>query len=472
MAALPSRMATGPDKLRAVQNLVDKLSQDLEGVTLTEAARIAALDELKIYGRDPRQAEPIFSEKGLTVLMRHAFESSSRTTSHGAMRVLANAMLLNQPARQMFVDKAYASKACAMLQEDTSWDGEFLLSRIIFLTTYQTSVNLSELLDKHNLAESITNNLGRHASFLKLDAKARPEPMEEAALVETAKLLFNVTHFSSKHLALFTAAVPHLIDLLWKHDLPASKPLDSALSHLTNGLLNLDLSAEDARAALFPKGDPCKVTRRLIEILDRAMRTYDDIEKDVMVTPLVGLLIKTYERAPGLTQVDMQRALLPTSEDREAVLGQGSNLPARLLKSSTNPAAPKLANSVSHLLFDLSGKNAARFVENVGYGYASGFLFQNDIPIPESASQALSVDDTHGEKRPVNPITGQFVDTEKLADAPEMTQEEKEREAERLFVLFERLKKNGIINVQNPVEQAAQEGRFEELSDSEDDKRK
>jgi hypothetical protein len=34
------------------------------------------------------------------------------------------------------------------------------------------------------------------------------------------------------------------------------------------------------------------------------------------------------------------------------------------------------------------------------------------------------------------------------------------------------LKKNGIINVQNPVEQAIQEGRFEELSDSEDESKK
>jgi hypothetical protein len=32
-----------------------------------------------------------------------------------------------------------------------------------------------------------------------------------------------------------------------------------------------------------------------------------------------------------------------------------------------------------------------------------------------------------------------------------------------------RLKKNGIIQVQNPVAQAVQEGRFEELPDDEED---
>ncbi len=41
-----------------------------------------------------------------------------------------------------------------------------------------------------------------------------------------------------------------------------------------------------------------------------------------------------------------------------------------------------------------------------------------------------------------------------------MTEEEKEREAERLFVLFERLKATGVVDVKNPVER-----RFEEVDD-------
>ena len=55
---------------------------------------------------------------------------------------------------------------------------------------------------------------------------------------------------------------------------------------------------------------------------------------------------------------------------------------------------------------------------------------------------------------------------EERVEMPEMTQEEKEREAERLFVLFERLKKTGVVNVRNPVEEAYRSGRIEELSDS------
>jgi Guanine nucleotide exchange factor synembryn len=44
--------------------------------------------------------------------------------------------------------------------------------------------------------------------------------------------------------------------------------------------------------------------------------------------------------------------------------------------------------------------------------------------------------------RPINPITGVVEDERVL---PEMSDEEKELEAEKLFVLFERLERTGAI---------------------------
>jgi hypothetical protein len=114
-----------------------------------------------------------------------------------------------------------------------------------------------------------------------------------------------------------------------------------------------------------------------------------------------------------------------------------------LLKNTTNAMAPELGKAISHLLFDLSGRDALKFIENVGYGFASGFLSQNDIPIPKEAlsgaggsSGAAGPSSSGG--REFNPITGQFLDAEKLPEMSPMTQQEKERAAERLFVLFER----------------------------------
>ena len=117
----------------------------------------------------------------------------------------------------------------------------------------------------------------------------------------------------------------------------------------------------------------------------------------------------------------------------------------------------------------MSDKDANKFVKNIGYGFAAGFLMNHNIQIPGSATEAGSVssgsDAASGAA--INPITGQRLSAEKqdhpTEDVKEMTQTEKEREAERLYVLFEKLKATGVVKVKNPVQQALEEGRFEEI---------
>ncbi|KAG5934047.1 hypothetical protein E4U53_000783 [Claviceps sorghi] len=456
--------ATGLAKLQAVTDLVNKLSDDVEKISLLPKDRNDALEELKIYGRDPKDADPIFTANGITMLLRYAFHNNSPETARAALRVIANAMLLKPETRQMFVREGYPAQASARLRTDC-WDDEFLLSRILFLSTYGTDVDLRALIEDHQLADHIVNNLRRHVDSLADEQKQKRDPMEEMALGETLKLMFNVSHFCKAKVSTFTPAVSSVVFLLCKQEIPDTKPLEAPFSHLVNSLLNLDLQADESQLSLYPDNDPYQVTSRIVDLLDRGMRAYTGDDLETVVTPIVSLLSKLYENAPQDVRQRMKDVLLPTNEDRQAVLGRGASLSSNLLNNSTNPTAPALRDAVSHLLFDLSDKDASTFVENVGYGFASGFLFQNNVPVPASLSSDLSKGAASRTRKPVNPITGQFLDKEKFANVPEMTQEEKEREAERLFVLFERLKKTGVINVQNPVEKAIQEGRFEELSD-------
>jgi hypothetical protein len=104
----------------------------------------------------------------------------------------------------------------------------------------------------------------------------------------------------------------------------------------------------------------------------------------------------------------------------------------------------------------------------VGYGNAIGFLMNRNIPLqPPSTSQS-----SNSNEREVNPITGQFLDEENQGPSlADMTDEEKEREAERLFVLFERLKKTGVVDVENPIAKAMREnhGRVSEIDSEETD---
>ncbi len=348
-------------------------------------------------------------------------------------------MLLKENTRQIFVDLGYESKACNKLKNDNRED-EFLVSRLLFCTTYGTNVDLDALVDQHHLAEIVIQNIKRHVQQLSTKGpKAPQDPMEGMALVETARLLFNITYHRPEKAGAFTAAIPYIITLLCKHDIQSTTaPLAPPFGPLVNALLNLDLGGKDAHSSLYPKNEPSGITDRLIQLLDLSMQSYSDTELENMVSSLVGVINMVHEFGPDNVRQYIRNKLLPTEEDRQDILGRGSTLSARLLRNSTNPAAPELRKTISNLLFDMSDKDASKFVKNVGYGFASGFLFQKNLPIPETASEAYSSSETDDGRRAVNPITGQFLDTEKFLNAPEMTEEEKEREAEKLFVLFER----------------------------------
>jgi hypothetical protein len=411
------------------------------------------LEELKIYGRDPRNADPIFTKevglyarwrtigtptnklKGIEMLTRHAFNSPSSTTSRNALRCLCNALLLKMECRQMFVDLGYEAKVCNQLKND-SRDDEFLVSRIIFLTTYDTDIKLGDLIDKYHLADTIVKNLERHARHHH-DGGPTTEAMDVMALTETLKLLFNITHHCKEKSSSFTQAVPHIVTILCKGSFQVDKPLDPPPGALVNALLNLEMESKEILPYLYPPAEPIILSDRLIDLLVQSTTVYKDEELQSTVTPLLGVIRTVHEHAPQNVQTFIRQKLLPTEADRNEVLGSSGSLPSWLLKNSTNPVAPELRNTISDLLFNLSDKDATKFVENVGYGFASGFLFNRNISIPQNASEAFS-NAIGSSERPINPVTGQFVDSERHPEEPEMTDAEREREAERLFVLFDR----------------------------------
>ena len=94
----------------------------------------------------------------------------------------------------------------------------------------------------------------------------------------------------------------------------------------------------------------------------------------------------------------------------------------------------------------------------VGYGNVAGFLFNKGIfAAPEDGSSNAPT--TTADGTPINPITG-IAEREKPS-LPEMSEEEKEREMEKLFVLFDRLEKTGAIpKDQNPIRKAIQSGKL------------
>jgi len=292
--------------------------------------------------------------------------------------------------------------------------------------------------------------------------------MELMALAETLKLVFNIIHFHTDLSPHFTPSIPSVFKILVRRGV-TEPPLTVPARELVNVLLHLDLECDEGRKAVFPAFEPRTNARHLICILSRALIAYPPKELDDAVSPVLTLIRRIYDFAPEDVKKAMEEMLLPTTEERDKPLGKSNTLSSRLLNLSTSAMTPALRGSISSMLFELSGKDPATFVHNVGYGYASGFLMSNNISMPEDLVKANApAGDVEG-GIPVNPITGQRLDREEQVEMEPMTQEEKEREAERLFVLFERLKATGVMDVQNPVEEAYRSGRIQELPDDESD---
>lgn len=93
----------------------------------------------------------------------------------------------------------------------------------------------------------------------------------------------------------------------------------------------------------------------------------------------------------------------------------------------------------------------------LGYGNVAGFLFQKGVSAPPRSGTS-SAPTTTATGLPINPITGTI---EREHEAISMTDEEKEQETEKLFVLFERLERTGALPPsRNPIRRAIQEGKL------------
>jgi hypothetical protein len=124
---------------------------------------------------------------------------------------------------------------------------------------------------------------------------------------------------------------------------------------------------------------------------------------------------------------------------------------------------PRSARAAGELLLSLCDGDAKRMTEAIGYGPCAGFLMNTGLASALPSGVAAG---TGANGRAVDPITGEYEPTEEeraLDEINRMTDAEKEAEAERLFVLFDRLNKTGVVQVRHPMAAAHDSGRFEEI---------
>ncbi|KAF8516680.1 guanine nucleotide exchange factor [Gautieria morchelliformis] len=179
----------------------------------------------------------------------------------------------------------------------------------------------------------------------------------------------------------------------------------------------------------------------------------EGIVLDDTLTPLVVLLTRL-AAGDESARLRMKAWVLPSDLDRTKPLEEREDLLGRCIRLMSCVYFSRIKDSIGELLFTICDSDASTLAGQIGYGNCAGFLFNKGIMAPpESATDAEGV--------AINPITG-IRNQHRPSPGDEMTEEEKEVEAEKLFVLFERLEKSGMGV--NPIRKAQQQGKLEEIS--------
>lgn len=454
---------------RLVHTLIDEPGCE----SLSTAQVEHALVQIKTNGRAEGISRSLQQADLSRLVDRYVLRKTypSRRAMIECLTVLANALVWNETLLAHFDPGHVITKVLnECFQPSVDAKEEYLFMRLLFLFTFHGR-RYEDKLIKTGLAAvaaKISQTASRDAVFA--------TDMERLAFVECMKFTFNLLHhypLAVDYVQGYTARA--LVQIFYTLDPRAEHDL---CQHISNCLLCLPVSA------WLCEGDSALVLGRILSFIEIMVDPVNEqLREDRILAPplsllhcIVSALFSQHEQQQqqqqqqrgdwaGLQTLCRER-ILPSESDRERVLGTTDSLSSYLLRITIDPVLRTTRNIIFDIFWKLSHESPDEFVANFGLGYASSFLASHGIAFPESVNTTTATAASPAQTAPaVNPVTGQYLQYEQRPPDPvdEMSEEEKERDAERMFVLFERLKANNMIKVQNPVEVAARQGKLQEL---------
>ncbi|PWN54283.1 hypothetical protein IE53DRAFT_323334 [Violaceomyces palustris] len=190
----------------------------------------------------------------------------------------------------------------------------------------------------------------------------------------------------------------------------------------------------------------------------------DGIDLEDTLQPLILLLRKVAAEDDGM-KIKLRQIILPEDISRSRPIDKRLDLTGRLVRLMSSILLPRLARASGELLLAICNADPKLMTDLIGYGPCAGFLMS--VNLASALPGASHSGTASGSSRTINPITGCFDPTEEEEQEDNhfsnLSQEEKEAEAEKLIGLFDRMNRTGVISVKNPLEVAAESGRFEEI---------
>ncbi|KAF8841321.1 hypothetical protein BDN67DRAFT_967373 [Paxillus ammoniavirescens] len=178
---------------------------------------------------------------------------------------------------------------------------------------------------------------------------------------------------------------------------------------------------------------------------------------DELVSPL-AILITRFCLGDDDAKFRIRNWFIPPNLDRTSPLEKRSDLLGRCLRLLQSVYHSRLNRLCGEMFFAMCDSDATTLSGYLGYGNVAGFLFHKGVVSAPTKSSTSGAPTTTPTGLPLNPITGTI---EEEHDPVNMTDEEKEQEAEKLFILFDRLEKTGALPPSdNPIRKAMQQGKL------------
>ncbi|UZJ54561.1 hypothetical protein CBS101457_003881 [Exobasidium rhododendri] len=514
---------------KLVKAVIDDLVS--EDCAWCDQDRVQAIKVIKELSRLSGSSEILATTESIEALIRltnHESptqnDSAARSCSEGldlALRVLNNVLYQHSEGRGKFASVGGMELSLHLIGRDPSAVITFLAARLVFFSTLfeaeitRRAVEELHLVDIFVKLTGIANGKSQRIETL-LDGKMSGDV--DLAMAELQKAFFNVGLYYPRlaknerndkavvgerfHEALLPFLSPTLrLIVSYPTRLPTSlsPPITNAIAVLLNypvstyqGICTSSTSSSSShqssngsnRDFLTPSSPDFLTT--LLDLLDEFLHRYfvtldpddsqaetlalsDQIDLQDYAEPALLLCRKLIDEVE-LFKRTIKLRLLPSDIDRTQGLDKRKDLTGILVRLLSSSVFPRLARASGEVLLALCDGEAKQMTAEIGYGPCAGFLM--------SIGQMHSLPGTspvNASGQALDPVTGQILLTEEERERQDreaglsMTEEEKEAEAERLFSLFDRLDRTGVIKVQNPLQHGVETGRIQELEEKEDE---
>ncbi|XP_071358442.1 chaperone Ric-8B isoform X1 [Trachinotus anak] len=481
-----SHTFTFDQKEEALRSKLCQTVLSVLGRQVQPSCQRTCLETLRILSRDKRVLAPVATREGMLTLggmaRLHAREeggdnqksSQEDTQSEEEERVVVEALkclcnvVYNSPAaQQVSVDVQLAHGLCTSLHTARTWHHEvglFTLRLLFLLSALRPDVRGVLRREKHAvrlLTEVLEHTLdvcwvGPYEAA-RPDPQALPMPAEDnERAMEALKALFNLTlsdaggEEDDHQFRLIAAILRHLLMLKTETE----EKTEEAHSHAVNLLNNLPVSCLDVLIDVPVQGGLEKyggknmdAVQMLLDFMEKRIDKQGSNYKEGL-TPVLSLLTEGSRHHREIRRY-IKAQVLPPLTDVKIRPEIGTTIRNKLVRLMTH-VDMGVKQTAAEFLFVLCKESVDNLLKYTGYGNAAGLLVARGLlgggrgETQYSEDEDSDTEEYKSAKPFINPITG-HVEEPMPNPIEEMTEEQKEYEAQKLVNMFDKLSRQNVI---------------------------